>query len=110
MNEKELTFEEKVTLAQHRIEELYHSCNGMVYVSFSGGKDSTVLLSLIKQCEDALTIPPNSIPAVFSDTGIELDATKDFVNWVKENYYPNTVVVKPKVSFHEVQEKYGKPV
>lgn len=44
--------DKRVTDACHRIEELYYETDGKCYVSFSGGKDSTVLLALIKMCED----------------------------------------------------------
>ena len=65
----------KITRAQERIESIYNDTDGRCYLSFSGGKDSTVILALIKQCEGLLTIPPGAIPAVFNDTGIELGAT-----------------------------------
>ena len=102
--------DDRIRDACHRIEELYHETEGKCYVSFSGGKDSTVLLALIKLCEEILTIPPNSIPAVFCNTGIEMQVTVDFVNWVKENYYPNVVIIRPEKSFDWVIKNYGKPV
>ena len=102
--------DKKITEACHRIEDIYHETNGKCYVSFSGGKDSTVLLALIKQCEDILTIPQNAIPAIFSNTGIELDVTKDFVDWIKTNYYPNLEIIRPEKSFSWVLENEGKPI
>ena len=69
----------KITKAQERIESLYNDTGGKCYLSFSGGKDSTVVLTLIKQCEALLTIPLGAIPAVFNNTGIELGATKELV-------------------------------
>lgn len=44
------------------------------YVSFSGGKDSTVLSALID-----MALPGNTIPRVFANTGIELNMIVDFV-------------------------------
>lgn len=89
-----------------RIEALFHDTDGKCYVSFSGGKDSTVILALIKMCEDIYTLPPNAMPAVFCNTGIELGATVEFAQWVKENYYSNVQVIRPdpKKPF----EKYNK--
>lgn len=104
------TLDDKVRDACHRIEELYYETDGKCYVSFSGGKDSTVLLALIKLCEDVYTIPPNAIPAVFSNTGIELGVTVDFVKWVKENYYENMITIRPVKSFDEVLKISGKPM
>lgn len=105
-----MSLDEKMTNAQHRIEELWNETDGKCYVSFSGGKDSTVLLALIKMCEEVYTIPENGIPAVFSNTGIELGVTVDFVKWVKENWYPNVQMIRPLKSFDQVLKEYGKPI
>lgn len=101
----------KITNACHRIEELYYETDGKCYVSFSGGKDSTVLLALIKMCEDIYTIPVGGIPAVFSNTGIELGVTVDFVRWVKNSgWYSNVQMIRPEVSFDWVLKNNGKPM
>lgn len=68
-----------------------------VYVSFSGGKDSTVLLDLVRKDF------PN-IPAVFVDTGLEYPEIRDFVRG-----FENVVWLKPKMNFKQVIEKYGYP-
>ena len=44
------------------------------YLSFSGGKDSTVLSALVD-----MALPYNQIPRVFADTGIDLNIVRDFV-------------------------------
>lgn len=44
------------------------------YLSFSGGKDSTVLHHLVD-----MALPDNKIPRVFSNTGIEYNAIVEFV-------------------------------
>lgn len=100
--------DDKVRTACHRIEELWNETNGKCYVSFSGGKDSTVLLALIKLCQELYTV--GDIPAVFSNTGIELGVTVDFVKWVKENYYPNVKIIYPGKSFDWVLKNKGKPI
>lgn len=104
------TLDQKVTEACHRIEELYYETDGKCYISYSGGKDSTVLLALVKLCEEVYTIPENGIPAVFVNTGIEMGLTTDFVKWVKENYYPNLITIRPSVSFDWVLKTHGKPL
>lgn len=93
----------------HRIERLYYETDGKCYLSFSGGKDSTIVLAIIKLCEEIGTIPKNTIPAVFCDTKIELDAIVDFVHWVKDNWYNNVQIVKTEKSFAHVLKEYGKP-
>lgn len=106
----EKTLDQKVTEACHRIEELYYETDGKCYISYSGGKDSTVLLALVKLCEEVYTIPENGIPAVFVNTGIEMGVTIDFVKWVKENYYQNLITIRPSVSFDWVLKTCGKPI
>lgn len=91
-----------ISKAKNRIRNLYYKTSGACYLSFSGGKDSTVVLTLIKQLG-------LNIPAVFCDTRIELDATYNFVTWVNENYYP-VDIIKPEKSFCKVIEEFGKPI
>jgi len=74
---------------------------GQVYLSFSGGKDSTVLAELIKWAD-----LPTHIPFVFANTGIEFDATKRFVD---EYDWDNKVIVKPRKPFGQILKEYGKP-
>lgn len=67
-----LDLESKIQMTKKRIREWYEHFDGDVYVAFSGGKDSTVLLDLV------WSIYPD-VPAVFSNTGLELRDIKDFV-------------------------------
>lgn len=90
--------ERKIRVTQTRIIEWYQYYKGQVYVSFSGGKDSTVLLDLARR------IYPD-IEAVFIDTGLEYLEIKDFVK-NKEN----VTIIKPEISFRQVIDKYGYPV
>jgi len=69
-----------------------------VYVAFSGGKDSTVLLHI------ARTLYPN-IVAVFSNTGLEFPEIIKFVRT-----FDNIVELRPRIPFHKVIERYGWPV
>ena len=71
-----------------------------VYVSFSGGKDSTVLLHLIRE-----VCGYKNIPVVYVDTGLEYPEVKEFVKSTE-----NVTILRPKMSFKEVIEKYGYPV
>lgn len=99
-----------LTNAMHRIEELYHETKGKCYISFSGGKDSTLILAIIKQCIDLGTLPLDGITAVFCNTGIELNATVEFVNWCKDNWYPNIEIIRPNKTFDWVIKNKGKPM
>ena len=93
-----MPLELKIKLSQSRIKQFYDNFLGNVYISFSGGKDSTVLLDLVRK------IYPNVI-AVFVDTGLEYPEIKDFVRTID-----NVEWLKPKMPFHKVVEKYGYPV
>ena len=105
-----LDLDTKITRAMERIESLYYETEGKCYLSFSGGKDSTVILAIIKMCEEIYTIPKNAIPAVFSNTGIELGATVEFVKWVKENWYENVQIIRPEKTFSWIINNKGKPM
>ncbi len=93
-----LSLEAKILMTNKKIREWYKHWEGDVYVSFSGGKDSTVLLDLVRK------IYPN-VPAVFVDTGLEYPEIKDFVRNID-----NVEWVRPKMPFFKVIEKYGYPV
>lgn len=93
-----LALEYKVALAQQRIIDWYQAWNGRVYIAFSGGKDSTVLLHLARH------LYPD-IPAIFADTGLEYPEVKDFVR-----AQSNIEIVRPKYSFKQVLDRWGYPV
>lgn len=103
-------FNLKVAQATHRIEELYYQTNGSCYISFSGGKDSTILLALVKLSIEVGALPQEGIKAIYCDTGVELQATRDFVEWCKQGYYPNIEIIRPKKSFGQVLKEEGKPM
>lgn len=69
------------------------------YVSFSGGKDSTVLLDIVRN-----RMGYTDIPAVFVDTGLEYPEIREFVKT-----FDNVVWLKPQMNFKQVIEKYGYP-
>ena len=89
----------KIMKTKRRIQEsVDYYGEDKVYMSFSGGKDSTVLLDLVRQVN-------SNIPGVFIDTGLEYPETKEFVKSID-----NVTILRPKMSFKQVIEKYGYPM
>ena len=89
----------KVRLTQQRIREWVSEFGtDGVYVSFSGGKDSTVLLHIVRG------LYPD-VPAVFCDTGLEYPEIRQFVKT-----FDNVVWLEPKKNFFQVCEEYGFPL
>ena len=72
-------------------------------ISFSGGKDSTVLSALVD-----LALPGNKIPRVYVNTGIELNMIRDFVlDLAKKD--PRVDIIKPQIPIKPMLEKEGYP-
>jgi len=88
----------KVMITEERIKEWVEEFGkDGVYVSFSGGKDSTVLLHIVRE------LYPD-IPAVFVDTGLEYPEIREFVKT-----FDNVTWLRPKKNFKRVIEDYGYP-
>lgn len=72
MTENEFVLADRIAKIQS-INEMYDLENN-AYISFSGGKDSTVLSKLIDEA-----LPNNKIPRVYFNTGIEYKEIVSFV-------------------------------
>lgn len=92
-----LPLHKKISITIARITEWYKAFNGNVYVSLSGGKDSTVLWDITHK------LFPD-VPAVFSNTGLEYPEIQKFAKSIC------TDVVSPKMSFTDVIKTYGYPI
>lgn len=93
-----LPLKAKILMAKRRIQEWYDHWDGQVYVSFSGGKDSTVLLHLVR------SMYPD-VEAVFVNTGLEYPEIQAFVK-----QHENVTILYPKMTFAEVLSTYGYPM
>ena len=89
-----LSLEVKIAKTQQRIREwvTYFGVEG-VYVSFSGGKDSTVLLHIVREMYP-------DVEAVFVNTGLEYPEIQRFVKT-----FDNVKILYPKMKFYEVIQK-----
>lgn len=93
-----LPLSEKIAMSLARIKDWYGAWDGQVSVSFSGGKDSSVLLWLVRQAYP-------DVPAVFCHTGLEYP---EILRIVKGT--PNHVILHPRIPFWQVIQDYGWPI
>lgn len=94
-----LPLEAKIIMTQQRIRQWYDYWDGEVCLSFSGGKDSTVLRDIISKTSGVY-----DVPSVFVDTGLEYPEVRKFATERAD------VVIRPEMRFDEVIKTYGYPV
>ena len=92
------TLAHKIDHSLSVIEAFLAHTNRQAYVSFSGGKDSTILLQL------ARIVKPD-IKAVFCNTGVEFP---DIVKFVRKQ--ENVEIIRPEKNFQQVVEEFGFPL
>ena len=80
-----------------------HNLENNAYLSFSGGKDSTILHYLLD-----MALPNNKIPRVFINTGIEYNDIVDYVKTLAKDD-KRFVILDSKVKIKPMLEKYGYP-
>lgn len=95
-----LPLERKIEMTAERIDAWYQHYDGNVAVSFSGGKDSRVLLDIARNHWRG----HKDIKGVFVDTGLEYPEIRQFVKT-----FDNVEIIRPKMSFVEVIKTYGYP-
>lgn len=95
---RKLPLDEKIEMTFARIRDWYEAWDGAVFVSYSGGKDSSVLLWLVRQLYP-------EVPAVFVHTGLEYP---EVIQRVLDT--PNHAIVRPKKPFGRVIADHGWPI
>lgn len=94
-----LPLDVKIAKSSQRITEFVNrfGVDG-VYIAFSGGKDSTVLLDLVRKLYP-------EVPALFINTGLEFLDVQKFIKT-----FDNMTEIRPKIGFAEVLTKHGYPL
>lgn len=88
----------KISLTKSRIRQWVNEYGeDGVFIAFSGGKDSTVLLHIAREMYP-------EIKAIFVNTGLEYPEIVEFVKT-----FENVEIIRPKMNFKKVIEKYGYP-
>lgn len=112
--------ERKIQVTQTRLVEWFGRYEWKTYISFSGGKDSTVLADLaariyqIFQCRKQMKKDPFHL--VFCNTGLEYPEIQKFVHeyakWLEDTYEipVDLEILRPSMTFMQVLSKYGYPV
>lgn len=99
--------------ALRRNEDVDRIEGGQVYVSFSGGKDSTVLADM---CAKVCKLYGWTLYLLFVNTGLEYPEIQKFVKfyaeWLRTTYEIEVVldIVRPEMRFDEVIKTYGYPI
>lgn len=109
-----LDVQDKEILTYEKLDEWYTAWGGQCYVSFSGGKDSTVLAYLAARYLSSFRTPPWELNLVFVNTGLEYPEIQRFVNeyaaWLRMEFphiTVNLVRLRPKMNIRQVVTKYG---
>lgn len=109
-----LDLDDKVITSVEKLDEWYTAWGGQCYVSFSGGKDSTVLAYLAAWHLSSFRTPPWELNLVFVNTGLEYPEIQKFVNeyadWLRMEFPRVTVNLhrlRPKMNIRQVVRKYG---
>lgn len=109
-----LDVQDKEMLTYEKLDEWYTAWGGQCYVSFSGGKDSTVLAYLAARYLASYKTPVWPLNLVFVNTGLEYPEIQKFVNeyaeWLRREFpriTVNLVRLRPKMNIRQVVTKYG---
>ena len=94
-----LPLEAKITHTKNVIRQWYDYWEGNVYVAFSGGKDSTVLLHIVRE------VYPD-VPAIFSNTGLEYPEVVQFVKKTENVIWTKSKTKKYMDKYKERNHQY----
>jgi 3'-phosphoadenosine 5'-phosphosulfate sulfotransferase (PAPS reductase)/FAD synthetase len=93
------TLEQKIDHAVAVVSTFIEKVRNNIFVSYSGGKDSSVMLDIIRRFVD------KTVPAVFCNTGNEYPEVVQFVRQTD-----NVTVIRPEINIRQIIDKYGFPL
>jgi 3'-phosphoadenosine 5'-phosphosulfate sulfotransferase (PAPS reductase)/FAD synthetase len=93
------TLEQKIDHSAGVVSSFMEKVNGNIAASYSGGKDSTVMVDIIRRFVD------KTVPAVFCNTGNEYPEVIKFVRQTD-----NVTVIRPDMHIRQIIGKYGFPL
>jgi hypothetical protein len=93
------TLEQKIDHAVGVVSSFSARMDGKLFASYSGGKDSGVMLDIIRRFVD------KNIQAVFCNTGNEYPEVVKFVRQTD-----NVTVIRPEIHVKQIIDKYGFPL
>lgn len=96
---QDYSLERKIQLSCERIMAWYEWWDSNIVVFESGGKDSRVLVHLVRE-----VLRLTDVPIVFINTGLEYDSVREMGTKLADT------VLKPEMSFVQVLTKYGYPI
>lgn len=111
-------YELKASFSMKRVFQWWTAWEGKIYISFSGGLDSSILAYVVCLAYEKYGLN-GTIPLVFSDTGTEFPEIREFipnyVNWLKVKFPSldiELVVIRPKKgwNFKRICEEKGFPI
>lgn len=112
-----LPLEDKLTYTCANISDWDMFTNGNWYISFSGGKDSTVPLYIAAAMLNRMPVQPHPLRVLFCDTGLEYPEIRKFVPWYLgwlEEKFPRITIEytrkRPEKKYLDVVREYGYPV
>lgn len=111
-----LPLEEKIQTSLAKILQTFSLTNGNIYVAYSGGKDSGVLLDIVAHAWSITKHREKPLLIGFANTGMEymgmIQFVKDFVELIEERYSIKTrlIITNPKKTFKEIIVEDGYPV